>query len=265
MCQLLAMNANTPADITFSFEGFRKRAGITDKHSDGFGIAFFEGKGVRVFRDDKAAAFSPIADLIKNYKIKSPNVIAHIRQATEGEVSIVNTHPFIREIWGETFVFAHNGTVKNISKATHNFYQSVGETDSEEVFCYILNVLKERFKEKPSDQDLFDAIVEITSKLAENGVLNFILSNGNWMVARCATKLHYVIRRYPFCKAKRDDGEIIDFSKYNDKTDKYVIITTVPLTENEPWIQMKNGGYAFFKDGEKLQEIVGDLPEVYHI
>ncbi len=44
MCQLLGMNCNTPTDIVFSFEGFRRRAGITDCHSDGFGIAFFEGK-----------------------------------------------------------------------------------------------------------------------------------------------------------------------------------------------------------------------------
>ena len=40
MCQLLGMNCNTPTDIVFSFEGFRRRAGLTDCHSDGFGIAF---------------------------------------------------------------------------------------------------------------------------------------------------------------------------------------------------------------------------------
>ena len=48
MCQLLGMNCNTPTDIVFSFEGFRRRAGLTDCHSDGFGIAFFEGRGVRI-------------------------------------------------------------------------------------------------------------------------------------------------------------------------------------------------------------------------
>ena len=42
MCQLLGMNCNTPTDITFSFEGFAKRGGMTDHHSDGWGIAFFE-------------------------------------------------------------------------------------------------------------------------------------------------------------------------------------------------------------------------------
>ena len=114
MCQLLGMNCNTPTDIVFSFEGFRRRAGLTDCHSDGFGIAFFEGRGVRVFRDNHPASNSPIADCVKQYKIKSLNVIAHIRKATQGDVNIENTHPFIREIWGENWVFAHNGNLKNL-------------------------------------------------------------------------------------------------------------------------------------------------------
>ena len=42
MCQLLGLNCNHPTDATFSFSGFTRRAGITDHHSDGWGIAFFE-------------------------------------------------------------------------------------------------------------------------------------------------------------------------------------------------------------------------------
>jgi predicted glutamine amidotransferase len=51
MCQLLGMNANTPTDVTFSFSGFAQRGGHTDHHGDGWGIAFFEGQGVRHFVD----------------------------------------------------------------------------------------------------------------------------------------------------------------------------------------------------------------------
>ena len=48
MCQLLGMNANTPTDVMFSFAGLATRA---DEHKDGFGIAFFEDRGVRLFVD----------------------------------------------------------------------------------------------------------------------------------------------------------------------------------------------------------------------
>ena len=52
MCQLLGMNANTPTDVCFSFTGLATRA---DEHKDGFGIAFFEDKGLRLFIDDRSA------------------------------------------------------------------------------------------------------------------------------------------------------------------------------------------------------------------
>ena len=90
MCQLLGMNCNAPTDVTFSFSGFAQRGGHTDHHSDGWGIAFFEGdgsaqgdKGLRHFVDHQAAFESPVAELIRRYPIKSRNVIAHIRKATQ--------------------------------------------------------------------------------------------------------------------------------------------------------------------------------------
>lgn len=258
MCQLLAMNCNTPTDIVFSFEGFRRRAGLTDSHSDGFGIAFFEGKGVRVFRDNRPAALSPIADCVKQYNIKSLNVIAHIRKATQGSVNIENTHPFIRELWGENWVFAHNGNLKNLPELSSQFYQPIGSTDSEAAFCFIAEFLKNRFAHKPEESQLFGAIQEVTNVLAQYGTFNFVLSNGEWMIAHCSTNLHYLTRQAPFGKAQRiDDDGVIDFNEHVDPDDKVTIIATFPLTKNEVWHKMQQGGFVFFKQGEKLHEVLG--------
>ena len=112
MCQLLGMNCNVPTDICFSFEGFSARGGVTDHHSDGWGIAFFEGKGCRLFIDAKSTLESPVAELVKRYPIHSMNVIAHIRKATQGAVALENCHPFKRELWGHYWIFAHNGDLK---------------------------------------------------------------------------------------------------------------------------------------------------------
>ncbi|POY47401.1 class II glutamine amidotransferase [Avibacterium paragallinarum] len=258
MCHLLGMNCNTPTDIVFSFEGFRRRAGLTDCHSDGFGIAFFEGKGVRIFRDNKAGHSSPIADCVKQYHIKSFNVIAHIRKATQGAVTIENTHPFIREIWGENWVFAHNGNLTSIPDMSESFCQPIGSTDSEAAFCYMAEQLKNRFRKKPTEEEIFQTIQEITKELAQNGTFNFILSNGNWMIAHCSTNLHYLTRKSPFGTAQRiDDDDVIDFREYTTEKDKVTIITTFPLTKNEPWIKMEHGGFVFFKDGDKVYEVLG--------
>ena len=50
-----------------------------------------------------------MADLVKRFPIKSDNVIAHIRKATQGRTALENTHPFVRELWGRYWAFAHNG------------------------------------------------------------------------------------------------------------------------------------------------------------
>src|SRR5256885_881989 len=67
MCQLLGMNCNTPTDVRFSFSGFTQRAGNTGDHTDGWGIAFFEDKGLRHFVGYERAIDSPIAKLIREY------------------------------------------------------------------------------------------------------------------------------------------------------------------------------------------------------
>ena len=138
------MNSRLPASLTLSFTGFSQRGGCTDHHADGWGMAFFEsdasapGKGVRYFVDKESAATSPIAQMLRNYPIKSHNVIAHVRKATVGEVKLENSHPFVRELWGRYWVFAHNGDLKHFAPALHGSFKPVGNTDSEWAFCWLI-------------------------------------------------------------------------------------------------------------------------------
>ncbi len=148
MCQLLGMNCNVPTDICFSFKGFSARGGKTDNHQDGWGIAFFEGNGCRLFLDDKPSINSRIADLVLHYPIRSTHVVAHIRRASVGKVAIQNCHPFQRELWGRYWVFAHNGDVPKFSPPEPHYYRPVGETDSERAFCHILETFRKKFPEQ---------------------------------------------------------------------------------------------------------------------
>jgi glutamine amidotransferase len=98
------MNCATPTDFTFSFKGFCLRGGATDVHGHGWGIAFYEGRGLRVFHDPEAASVSPIAELVSNYPLRTLNMMAHIRYATQGEVCLENVHPFQREMVNTFFI-----------------------------------------------------------------------------------------------------------------------------------------------------------------
>lgn len=251
MCQLLGMNCNTPTDIVFSFEGFSKRGGLTDHHTDGFGIGFFEGKGLRLFLDDHPSAHSLVAQLVKDYQIKSENVIAHIRKATHGKAVLANTHPFQRELWGEYWLFAHNGHLQNFQANTAKFYQAVGDTDSEKAFCFILESLRQQFDSKPDTETLFKAILLLVKEIRQYGLFNMILSNGDWMFTHTSTLLHYIIRKAPFGQAHLVDDDIsIDFSEVTTPNDQVAVIATLPLTHNETWHQMACDESALFQNGE---------------
>ncbi|HTD04067.1 class II glutamine amidotransferase [Undibacterium sp.] len=251
MCQLLGMNCNTPTDIVFSFTGFATRGGRTDEHKDGWGIAFFEGSGVRHFVDHQAAVASPIAELIKRYPIKSKNVIAHIRKATQGQVTLENCHPFVRECWGRYWVFAHNGDLKNFSPVLDGPYRPVGNTDSELAFCYLLQEMRRHFGEAvPALADLTAFLQRVTEEIAAYGTFNMMLSNGEALFAHCSTKLHYIVRQYPFTTAKLSDEEVsVDFAEVTTPRDRVAVIVTEPLTNNETWIQFQPGQLKVFVDG----------------
>jgi predicted glutamine amidotransferase len=250
MCQLLGMNGNVPTDICFSFKGFACRGGRTDHHSDGWGIAFFEGQGCRLFLDYLPSATSPVAELVQNYPIKSTNIIAHIRKATQGVTSLANTHPFQRELWGQYWIFAHNGDLKGLPPVSGEHYRPVGNTDSEHAFCLILEQLRQRFAVAPPLPELSLALAEIVRGIAGYGVFNMMLSNGEWLFAHCATKLHYLVRQAPFAVAQLKDEDLsVDFSALTAPDDRVAVIVTEPLTANEPWRAMQPGELLCFRDG----------------
>ena len=251
MCQLLAMNCNVPTDIVFSFTGFAHRGGRTDTHHDGWGIAFFEGTGVRHFVDHQAAVASPIAELIKHYPIKSLNVIAHIRKATQGQVALENCHPFVREMWGRYWVFAHNGDLKGFEPVLDGPYRPVGNTDSERAFCFLLQQLRERFGDTPPAMPVLRAaIADLVAIIARHGTFNMMLSDGTALFAHCSTKLCYVVRRYPFASACLADEDLsVDFSQVTTPNDRVAIIVTTPLTTNETWTEFAPGELKVFVDG----------------
>ena len=256
MCQLLGMNCATPTDITFSFRGFSQRAGITSDHCDGFGIAFFEDKACRLFADNQSAVESPIAEFIRNYPIKSRNVIAHIRKATQGKFNLENSHPFSRELWGRQWIFAHNGDLHNFKPELVGRFTPVGNTDSELAFCYLLEQLVKRFGYvEPTLDQVFDVLLEISPQIAEHGTFNFCLSNGQALFAYAITKLHWLVREFPFQPAQLIDLDVeVDFSELTTPEDRVAVITTEPLTQNEVWTAFQAGEMILFQHGRPIRQ-----------
>ncbi|MET0266381.1 MAG: class II glutamine amidotransferase [Duganella sp.] len=255
MCQLLAMNSSKPAAVDFSFAGFAERA---SEHQDGWGIAVHGPDGCQLITDHLAALASPLAAPFRRpqpgARIKARNVVAHIRKATQGRIALENSHPFTRQLWGQTWSFAHNGDLKAFApEFSAGQYTPRGDTDSERAFCHLLTSLAERFAEAPPRHTLYAALQALAATIAAHGTFNFILSNGELLFAHCSTDLHYVVREYPFSVAKLIDCDLsIDFSQHNHLDDRIAVIATKPLTSNESWIAFQSGELKLFVGGEQV-------------
>jgi glutamine amidotransferase len=202
-----------------------------------------------------------VADLVRNYPIKSTNVISHIRKATVGNIALANTHPFMRELWGRYWLFAHNGDLKTLPAWQGKRFRPVGCTDSEQAFCWILEQLADEFPEEPDTDTLTKRLAQLAAELSQYGTLNFLLSNGDWLAAHCATKLHYLVREMPFGAAHLVDEDVeVDFSSLTGPADCVAVIATLPLTDNETWIAMKAGELLVFRDGRPVSSIHHDIP-----
>lgn len=254
MCQLLGMSSRQVAELTFSFTGFARRGGGTADHADGWGIAFYEPGGCRVFHDDRPANESALARFVCAHPIKSRIVLSHVRKATQGEVALANCHPFQREWWGQTWVFATNGDLRDFAPPLHGPYLPVGTTDSERAFCWILQSLRERFAhatQRPGWAELAPHLAELVAEVARHGNFNLLLTQGEVMFVHCSSLLYRLQRRHPFAAAALVDCELsVDLSRVNSPEDRMLIVTTEPLTRDEPWTPFLTGEMVVLQDGE---------------
>ena len=165
-------------------------------------------------------------------------------------VALQNCHPFVRELWGCNWVFAHNGDLKTFRPRLHSHFHPVGDTDSEHVFCWLMQELAKSHACLPPIDELTLTLKELTRFIAPHGTFNCLLSNGEALWAHATTQLYYIERQHPFSEAQLSDEDVrIDFAKETLPTDRVAIIVTAPLTNNERWTAFHAGELAVFADG----------------
>ena len=250
MCELLALSFNTPVNFTLSIKVFRRRG---KENPDGWGIAFYPDKAALVIKEPVKSVKSRLLDFLSRYeRIRSKIFIAHVRRASRGKVAYKNTHPFLRELNGKEYVFAHNGTLNDIKRFKLGRFKPVGETDSEYAFCYLLAEIEKRGIDEWSLKD-FEWLYGKLRELNKLGTLNCLLSDGEYLFAYHDVGgyngLHYVWRVAPFPKIRLVDEDFeVDLQELKEPNERGYVVASKPLT-NEEWHSFTPGELIVFKDG----------------
>lgn len=240
MCELLGMSARKPTDVNHSLALLRPRGGEIGPHADGWGVAFYEGRAARVFKEPVPASESRCLAFIAEYDYRSTIVIGHIRKANPPEFgrAAANTHPFARELGGLSWVFAHNGKlpgVKEDPRFALRRFRPIGDTDSEHTFCFLLDRIAHAGDGRLLDaSELAHVLREPIAMLEELGELNLLMSDGVHLVAFANTKLQRVIRS---CVERECKQQV-------------VVLATTPLTD-EAWQPLEQDRLYVFVEGRE--------------
>ncbi len=274
----MAMSALHSTNITHSLRKFSRHGGETDVHADGWGVAYYDGHDVNLLREPRAAAFSSMLRYITGLDIVSNLVIAHIREANVGKVGLCNTHPFTRELAGRQHSFAHNGQLPSVMEHPSFLlgrFRPIGVTDSEFIFCILLNMLEalwegyEGSEDCPSLKARVMAIAAFSNLVRPYGPSNFIYSDGDCLFihsdqrlqtdgVRRAPALHVIERSCSTAECFANKKGICP----NEKQ-KVTLVSTIPLS-NEKWRPLDRGEIIVVRDGSVIYQHQCDIGDSFY-
>jgi glutamine amidotransferase len=185
MCELFAMSSRRPANVQLSVAELARHGGLVGPHRDGWGLAYYEGRDLRLFKEAAPAATSASLGFLQEHPFSATTVISHIRKATQGDRTLEDAQPFVRELGGHQHVFAHNGDLTAFADPRgrrHAMFRSVGDTDSERAFCALLERLRAPWDEAegvPPLETRLRVIAGFAATLREHGPANFLYSDGD--------------------------------------------------------------------------------------
>lgn len=233
------------------------------KHSDGWGVAYYVNKSPHLIKSTEAAFDDRIFQHVSGI-VSSETVIAHLRLATVGQLSILNSHPFQYGRW----VFAHNGNIRDFVRLKPQILQRIhprlrrfilGDTDSETIFYLLLTFIIEHRAEDdtvPLEQlvvAIKDGIAFLTSIAGEFSredaepeltYLTFVITDGSRMLAHQGGKQLYYSTHKHLC-SQRETCPALDVfceapATTGDKV-RHLVFASEPLHGENVWLPMMPG------------------------
>lgn len=146
MCRLFGFRSVIPSKVHRSLLAAENALGVqSNQHPDGWGVAFYVDGSPHVTRSPSTALGDALFHRLSGV-VSSETVLAHVRKATQGPLTVLNCHPFQYGRW----VFAHNGDIPNFEARREALVAEVapelrrfilGDTDSEVIFFLFLTLL----------------------------------------------------------------------------------------------------------------------------
>ena len=154
MPNLLAMSFE--GELAPSFDLRCLRSGQT--LPDGWGLGYYPAgePSASVLKEPAPSQGSIRGELVKAWEhLESSLFVLHVRTATWGSNTDANTQPFVRSWAGREWMIGHAGTLAHtLEPPSDSRFEPVGATDTERVFCTLLERIAARGWRSLDDADL---------------------------------------------------------------------------------------------------------------
>lgn len=250
MCELMALSFAEPISADFSIREFALRG---EENADGWGLAWYPDQSVSIVKEPLRWRESGHSGFLETYpQLKSRVYLAHVRDKTVGGVPThADTHPFVRERNGVEYCFAHNGTIAGHEELELGRYRPVGGTDSEHVFCHLLQRMDgadRTLQGRASWRWLHETLLALNAR----GNLNILLTDGRFVCCYWGLTnwkaLHYrqVHIRRPAQPYFED--ETISLELDAEGVNHGYVVATRPLSQHG-WRPFLPGQLVIFENG----------------
>ena len=268
MCELLAMSCRYPARLTSSLTVLASHAKGDSRNRDGWGLAFYQGRDVALYRDTSPADICPLVPWLEANGPATTLSMGYIRHATQGAIDLANTGPFMRELGGRMQVFTHNGNLKPLVQSSlgkNGTFQPVGETDSELAFCLLLEQISQLShapRQAACLEARMDAVAEMALSLREQGPATFLYADGDVLFAHADRRLQPLTGQVTTPALYRlecpagDKTVLVYDGDFGDApaTQRLILLASVPLTD-EAWTPMPEGEVLVVRQGEIIASV----------
>ncbi|MDD5364214.1 MAG: class II glutamine amidotransferase [Gallionellaceae bacterium] len=241
MCELFGLSASQAVTLEDTLCAFRRRGGLAADNPDGWGLAWQENGAFSLAKEPLPAHESALFGRLCA-TTRSNLMIAHVRKARLPPVNTVdNTHPFRRQCCDREWVFAHNGLVPDIVAMERANSDPVcrpdGETDSEYAFCHLLSHISRYLQASPAASGCiaYPAVALISELIASHGKFNFLMSDGEHLIAYGHDRLHYLEQSGPDARTQ---------------------IATEPLSGHEGWTPFAPGELRIYRAGRSVARML---------
>ncbi len=197
MCRLFGFRSVIPSQVHSSLVAADNALGVqSSQHPDGWGVAHYVDGVPHLTRSPMTALSDALFHRLSGV-VASETVLAHVRQATRGQNSVLNCHPFQYGRW----VGAHNGDVPNLDEKREALLTEIapelrrhvlGETDSELIFFQFLTRLSAfaPLSHRHAIADVVSAlseallcVKEICESAEHPSLLTFMVTDGKCLIA----------------------------------------------------------------------------------